>query len=286
MAAIQVRPISDADLGRVGDFLHAHLNGRVRADDWARALEVPWSVASPNRGFMLVHDETIVGAYLAFYSERIVEGSVERFCNLGAWCVLPEYRLHSLRLLNALLAQPGYHFTDLSPSGNAVPVNVRMKFQFLDTTTALIPNIPWPSWPGRNVISCDRTVIERTLTGRDLEVYRDHARTRAAHHAVLKRGGESCYVVFRRDRRKKLPLFVSILHVSNPRLFRSMVRPFARHLLLRYGAFATLAELRVVTYRPWPSFLLRWTRPKMFKSVHLTPDQIDYLYSELVCVAW
>ena len=207
-AAMRVSPITDADVGRVGEFLHAHLNGRVPADDWARSLDVPWSVDSPNHGFMLLDDDTIVGAYLAFYSERVIGGRAERFCNLGAWCVLPDYRFHSLRLLNALLAQPRYHFTDLSPSGNTVPVNVRSKFQFLDTTTALIPNLPWPSWPGRNVISSDQALIARTLTGRDLEVYRDHSRTRAAHHVVLIRGGESCYVVFRRDRRRNLPLFV------------------------------------------------------------------------------
>ena len=235
---------------------------------------------------MLLDDDTIVGAYLAFYSERMIGGRAERFCNLGAWCVLPDYRFHSLRLLNALLAQPRYHFTDLSPSGNTVPVNVRSKFQFLDTTTALIPNLPWPSWPGRNVISSDQALIARTLTGRDLEVYRDHSRTRAAHHVVLIRGDESCYVVFRRDRRRNLPLFASILHVSNAGLFRKMVRPFGRYLLTHYGVLATLAELRIVTFRPWPSLVLRSPRPKMFRSPHLAADQIDDLYSELVCVAW
>jgi hypothetical protein len=286
MAKMQVSPITDADMGRVGEFLHAHLNRRVPADDWARSLDVPWSVDSPNHGFMLLQDARIVGAYLAFYSERMIGGRSERFCNLGAWCVLSDYRFHSLRLLNALLAQPGYHFTDLSPSGNTVPVNLRSKFKFLDTTTALIPNLPWPSWPGRSVISSDRVLIGRTLTGRDLEVYRDHANTRAAHHLLLLRGGESCYVVFRRDRRRNLPLFASILHVSNRGLFRRMVRPLARYLLFHYGVLATLAELRIVTFRPWPSLILRSPRPKMFKSPHLEPAQIDYLYSELVCVAW
>ena len=56
---------------------------------------------------MLLDDNAVVGAYLAFYSERMIDGRAEPFCNLGAWCVLPSYRFHSLRLLNALLAQPG-----------------------------------------------------------------------------------------------------------------------------------------------------------------------------------
>ena len=99
---------------------------------------------------------TIVGAHLAFYSERVIDGRLERFCNLGAWCVLPEHRFHALRLLKALLAQDGYHFTDLSPSGNVIGLNTRLGFRFLDTTATAIPNLPWPSRPGRDTISSDR----------------------------------------------------------------------------------------------------------------------------------
>ena len=217
---------------------------------------------------------------------RRVGGRTERFCNLGAWCVLPAYRFHSIRLLQALLAQPGYHFTDLSPSGNTIPVNLRLNFAFLDTTTALVPNLPWLTWPRRDVISADPALVRGTLTGRDLEVYNDHAKTRAARHLVLMRDNESCYVVFRRDRRKRMRVFASILYVSNPGLFTRMIRPFTRHLLLRYGALVTLAELRIVGRRPLPSLLLRSARPKMFRSAHLDSSQIDDLYSELVCVPW
>ena len=78
---------------------------------------------------LLDADGAIVGAHLAFYSEREIDGRAERFCNLGAFCVREEHRFHSLRLLKALLAQDGYHFTDLSPSGNVVELNRRLKFE-------------------------------------------------------------------------------------------------------------------------------------------------------------
>jgi hypothetical protein len=285
---VRISPITDADVPAAAAFLHAHLNSRVSAEAWASAVRVPWSAPAPNHGVLLRDGDTddVVGVYLAFYSERVIDGRTERFCNLGAWCVLPAHRFHSLKLLKALLAQEGYHFTDLSPSGSVVPLNTRLKFRFLDTTAVLVPNLPWPSRPGRDVITSDPEVIVRTLSGRELELYRDHAATVAARHAVLIRGGEWCYVIFRRDRRKNLPLFASILHVSNPDLFRAMARPFARHLLLRYGVPLSLAELRVVAHRPRPSLPLRAPRRKMYKSPNLRPDQIDYLYSELVCVAW
>jgi hypothetical protein len=285
--AIRVAPIMDADVRPVAEFLHRELNQRVSADAWARSMRVPWAVDAPNHGYMLVDDDgAVVGANLAFYSERTIAGRVERFCNLGAWCVLPEHRFHSIKPLKALLAQEGYHFTDLSPSGNVVPINTRLKFEFLDTATALVPNLPWPGVPGRVRISTDPAVIERTLSGRELEIYRDHMATRAARHVVLRSGAGSCYVVFRKDRRKGLPLFASVLHVSDPELFRRFARAFSRHLLLRHGIPAMLVELRVVGQRLRPSVMLKAPRRKMFRSPRLAADQIDYLYSELVCVAW
>jgi hypothetical protein len=281
-----LRPIADADVYAVAEFLHAHLNHRVPPQAWARALFVPWKVDAPNHGFMLRVEGRVVGAYLAFYSERQIDGRTEPFCNLGAWCVLPEHRFQSIRLLRALLAQEGYHFTDLSPSGSVVPLNTRMKFQFLDTATALVPNLPWPGWPGQGTVSCDPEVLRRTLVGQDAEIYHDHVEAGAARHLVLIRGDQSCYVVFRRDRRKHVSLFASVLHVSDPVLFRTMFRPFARHLLLHHRIPVTLAEVRVVGARPPLSVILTSPRRKMFRSTHLAPTQVDYLYSELVCLPW
>jgi len=235
---------------------------------------------------MLIDAGDVVGVQLAFYSERLIEGRRERFCNLGAWCVLPAYRLHGLRLLRRALDQDGCHFTDLSPSGNVVEINSRLGFRFLDTSTVLVPNLPWPGLPGKGKVSSDPQVIERTLSGRDLQVYRDHSSAAAAHHLVLIDGEDSCYVMFRKDRYKRLRAFVSILHVGNPRLYRELARPLARHLLLHHGAIGTLAETRVVGDLPRPSFSIRSPRRKMFRSADLDPRRVDYLYSELVCVAW
>jgi hypothetical protein len=281
--SIRVSAITEVDVRPVAGFLHAHLNRRIAPELWACSMQAPWQVDAPNAGFVMLDDETIVGAYIALYSERRIDGRAERFCNLGAWCVLPEYRAHSLRLLRPLLAQEHYHFTDLSPTGDVAALNARLRFRFLDTTTAVVPNLPWPSWPRRDLVSSDREDLERALTGRDLELYRDHARARAALHVVLVRDGERCYVMLRRGRRRGLRI-ASVLHVSNPELLRRMARPLARHLLTRHATIAMLAEDRIVKYRPQPSFGLRAPPPKMFRSPYLEPDQIDDLYSELACL--
>ena len=204
---------------------------------------------------------------------------------MGTWYVLPEFRSHSIRLIKALLAQDSYHFTALTPSPKVVPIHTRLGFHPLDTSAALIPNLPWPTPPGRTTISIDPDVIESTLAGVELELYRDHAQALAVRHLVLLRGPDSCYVMYRPTTVKKAVPVAVIVHVSNPQLFHQAILPLTRHLLVRHRLPVTRAELRIIGHRPRLSFKLTpW--PKMYRSARLEPDQIDDLYSELVCVPW
>ncbi len=279
---VELSPITDADIAAVADFLHANYDDRI---PWGRSrLTGPWKVEAPNHGFVLRDGQRIVGAHLAFYSERRVAGRVERFCDLGTWYVVPEFRFHSIRLIKALLAQDGYNFTALTPSDKVVSIHTRLGFRSLDTSAVLIPNLPGPGRPGRTTISTDPDVIGSILAGTELELYHDHAEALAAHHIVLIRGPDSCYVMYRETRFKGVPLAV-ILHVSNPELFHRAILPLTRHLLVRHRLLVTQAELRIIGYRPSLSFKIP-PRPKMYRSASLEPGQIDDLYSELVCIPW
>jgi hypothetical protein len=279
-----IAPITDADTWSVAEFLHVGMGSRVPAADWHRLMTPPWDVEQPNHGYLLRDDGRLVGVYLALYSERIIDGRPHRICNLGPWCVTPEHRANGLRLLRSLLRQRGYTFTDLTPSQTVVALNTRLGFTQLDTTTALVPHVPWPTFSRRVRVIDSPNEIEQILNGRDQVIYRDHQAT-AARHVVLTVGDETCYVMFRRDRRRHLPLFASILYVGDCDLFRDCASHFYRYLLLRHGIVATLAELRVVGHRPKGAVMVAgW--PKMCLSEDLAPAQIDYLYSELTCAGW
>ncbi|MET0843012.1 MAG: hypothetical protein ABWY23_04145, partial [Mycetocola sp.] len=209
-----------------------------------------------------------------------------RFCNLAAFCVRDEHRSHSFRLVRAILAQQGFEFTDFSPSGNVVALNVRLGFTTLDTATGVVPNLP--RLPRRGLtVTDDAAVIAKTLIGQDACAYRDHRDAPAARHIVAAAGGEYCYLVVRRDRRKRLPLFVTPLYVGGSvELLRSAWPHVASHLLLRQGALATLAEKRILGFSPPFGYRLTSPRAKMFLSKTVPGEAIDYLYSELALLEW
>lgn len=282
---VEVVPIGAADLPRVAEYLHVHHRGSFDAEEWARSgIASPWNVEPPpNHGFMLVDGNEIGGVIVAMYSKRLVDGREIDLCNLSSWNVRPEYRLHSFRLLREALAQDGFHFTDLTPTEEVQRMNLRLGFEYIDTTTTLVPNLPWPLVPSGTTITVDPRELEQRLSGRALEIYRDHRHAIPARHVLLSQGNRSCYVIYRRERRKKLPLFASLLYVSDPSAFVTMARPFLRHLLVKHGILATLIDSFIVDYRPRLSLQLRGHRPKMVRIGELEPSKIDalYLYSDL-----
>ncbi|WFG44936.1 hypothetical protein [Pseudonocardia alni] len=281
-----VVPIARADLDEVSSFLHLHMDSRVTADAWARSFRVTERFTPPNYGMKLVSGAVTVGVYVAYYSRRhYSDGRCEQFCNLGSWVVLPQYRLHGARMLKALLAQDGFHFVDLTPSGNVVPINERLGFTFLDDRTALVPTIPWPR-RADSVRDAPEDVLP-LLDDIGRSVYEDHRKADAARQLLLRSATGTCHVVFRLDRRSRPPgLCASILHVSNRTVFRQMLRPLLGHLRRRHSAVSMLAERRVVGFRPFGSLQIRQPQPKMYRSATLNSQDIDYLYTELATVQW
>lgn len=281
-AVIRLSPIGDADTDRVAAFLCEQMDRPWPRDRWLSTIESPWPSVGPNRGFQLLDGKRVVGAYVAYYSEREIGGGTARVCNLGTWCVHPDHRSHGIRLVRALLEQEGYHFTDLSPSSTVIRLNSRLGFEPLDADRVAVPNLPWPPLPGRGTVSADPATVEQGLSGAELKLYRDHAGAAGARHLLLSQEGERCYVVVRRDTRRGVPV-CTVLYVGNPDLFGRMSGTFARHLLLRHGAVAHLIDDPISPHRPWLSLRRPGSR-RMYRSAHLEPSQLDYLYSELTCL--
>lgn len=278
---VELKAITRADIDAAARFLHQHLNSRVSVRGWSEAMQMPWLEVPPNHGFMLTQSGEVVGVNLAFYATREWGGQSVRVCNLGALCVRVDQRHHALRLIRALLGQRGYEFTDFSPSGNVVALNHRLGFVDLDTTTVVVPNFPRMRRSGARLVT-DATELQLLLP----EHYTQLQGSAAAHHVAVVTGDRVCHVILRRDRRKGLPLFATILHVSDAELFRRHADLVFGFALRRLRAPLTLLELRVAHHRPRVARQLPVARPKMIKSKRVDPQDVDYLYSELTEVAW
>ncbi len=283
--SVEIAEITASDVPVAAQFLHDELNPAVSAAAWRGLLQPPWHTG-PNSGFLARVDGRVVGVYAAVYSSREVDSETVPVCNLAAFCVLEEYRMHGLRLVRALLKQPGYVFTDLSPSGNVVAMNERLGFRRLPGDTKLVVNLPRLGRRGLR-LSADPAVLTATLRGRDAQAYRDHRDAAAARHLLVQRDGRHAYLVFRADSRKRLRLFATPLYVGGDRELLGSAWPQVRaHLLLRHRLPFTLAETRLLPFRVGLGRRIAQPRPKMIRGDALPAAQVDYLYSELALVSW
>lgn len=281
---LSVHAIADDDVPESAQYLHDRLNSRVSVDAWMELLRPPWHPAG-DRGFALRRDGRLVGVYAAVRSERAVGAQVVPVCNLAAFCVDDGERAQGLRLVRALLADKQGFFTDLSPSGNVVALNERLGFRRLDPRASLTLNLPRA--PRRGIrLSEDPEAIATALSPDDRRIHRDHLHARAARHLLIEGSGSYAYLVYRRDRRKRLPLFATPLYVGGDRDLLRRAWPIVRGRLAGHGLIFTLSEPRLLGFSPPLSIALTHPRARMVRGNGWPDDAVDYLYSEFALVSW
>ena len=281
MTRPQIEAVTTALLPDFAQFLHQHLDPGRSPAQWAEGLSRGWLANAPNHGFVLRVDGAIVGGIGACYAERRIRGRSERFCNVTSWCVLDSHRQQSMRLAMTLVGQPGFHYTDFSPTKVVSGTLQFLKFKPLDERQVVALNLPWPALDGLRVVTRPAE-IENLLEADALATYRDHAGFPWLHHLLLGGGRDWCHVIYRRKSFKGLPS-AHVLYASDNALLQLGWHRLSRHLLLR-GMVSTHAEYRLIKREPWPSRVRSGFNAKVFLSPTLTPDEIDCLYSEQVAL--
>jgi hypothetical protein len=281
MAMPTLEPIQDSDLPAFCQFLNEHLSSARSAGQWAEAFQQNWGVEKPNNGFLIRDQERIVGCIGAIYAERIIRGRPERFCNITSWCVLEAYRAQSMRLAMAVVSQPGFNFTDLTPTEVVSKTLQFLKFKPMNERHAVWPNFPWPfsRFCGVRVIT-GHDDIESALAAENAKVFRDHRHLPWLRHAAVGRPGAYCHVVWKPNRLKGVP-GAMVLAFSDAELFLSYRLAIGAHLL-RQGCFYTRVESRLLPRLPVLSRELAGFRNKVFRSDTLAEADISNLYSEIV----
>ena len=284
MAPPSLHPIRDEDLPEFCRFLTEHLSAERTPAAWAQAFRQNWYPNKPNNGFLIRQDGRIVGGIGAIYAERLVHGKPERFCNITSWCVLDAFRTQSGRLAMAVVSQPGFHFTDLTPTEVVSKTLQFFKFKPMDERHVVWPNVPWPfaRLAGIRVIA-DPDRIGEVLSPDDAKVFRDHRHLPWLGHMAVGRPGAWCHIVWRRTRLKDVSGGM-ILAFSDAQLFLRYRWAVSSHLLLRHALLYTRVEARLLPRVPKPSIELAGYRNKVFRSETLAEADISNLYSELVAL--
>jgi hypothetical protein len=223
---------------------------------------------------------SVVGGIGAFYAERTVRGQQEHFCNITSWCVLDSHRKYSMQLAMSIAGQPGYHFTDFSPTRIVAGALQFLKFKSLDEGVAVIPNLPVPTLSGR--VITDPVEIDRSLSGTMATIWRDHSAFPWLKHLIVGGPADWCHVIYKQGRFKGLAC-ANIIYVSDGQAFDRHLNRLGWHFFW-HGILTTHIEKRMLTHLPKLARVRTGFNPKQFLSQTLAPSDIDYLYSESVAL--
>ncbi|MDP3537328.1 MAG: hypothetical protein Q8S26_01345 [Azonexus sp.] len=280
MAKPIIEPITDQTLPEFAAFLEANMPVKRTANDWISGLQTNWCDTRPNFGFIMRDDGKIVGGIGAYYADRTIRGQKESFCNITSWCVLDSYRKYSMQLAMSVVAQPGYHFTDFSPTKVVAGTLQFFKFKSLEEGVAVIPNLPL--FPICGQVLTESHEIERNLSGAMLRVWQDHSSFPWLQHVIVGKPADWCHIIYKRSKFKGLPCS-QIIYVSDGDAFGRYLPRLKWHLFWR-GMMTTHVERRVLAEVPKLAFVRTGFNPKQFLSQTLGPSDIDYLYSETVAL--
>ena len=216
---VTLREILDEDLDDAYYFLSNNFDPGVKLDIWRSAFKRSWMPEKPNNGFMLVANETIVGVFCAFYSQRKIRKGIQNICNTSTWFVMDAYRSHSLKLMAAMMDQKGFLFTSLSASPNVHELHRIFGFRTYITTLVAIPNLLKLIYVSKKLdILVDPKSMGKYLDSDVKQISIDHTDIPTVQQIVFRAAGEALLVIFDTRRVRGVPA-TNIFYLSNPDMF-------------------------------------------------------------------
>ena len=274
----RIRPAVPGDFDGVYPLLRLLNDTRLTRDVWQRLFDPLWRGADYCPGYVLVDGSTAVGFIGTLYSERMVNGAVQRFCNLTSWVVLPEYRSQSVMMLLPILRDKSVTLTSLTSSEEAYAIYQKLGFKDLDTCARVMYRLPGVRSSSYQVLRGGRCAD--ALSADQAALYRDHQRL-DIEHCLVRKGSGQCYLMLESKRGR-----AHVHHISDTAWFRDHVGRFRHGLLATLGLNTLQVDERFVSgVRVVASRRKVFDQPKQFRSRALAVNDIDALYSELLVLA-
>jgi hypothetical protein len=279
-AASQVIRITADLLRDACQLLHDEFSSDISVETWMSQFQYPWLREKPDYGVALFRpNEGIVGVFIAIYSDQMIDGKVERFCNVGSWYVKPRYRGEGIRLLRALMKIKNQTLTSFSTIPDTVKIGCALGWKKLDEHVYLIPNFGF--FPGarklRVLTSFDE--IFATVDERHKQIMSDHGRRIPARYVLVTDGNSWCFSVHKKQARRGIEFTVPI-YLSDRILFRRWIAHFLSAYRSLDGCWMTLCPPRFLPNPPAIRVRLAEPAPAIFKSKGVAPEDVTELYTE------
>lgn len=242
-----------------------------------------WAKQGASPGFVMTDGGRIVGVLGTIFSDRVINGEPERFCNLHTWFVKEEYRGYSLSLMRPITKLKDCTITDLSPSPSVVNISRRLGFSLMDSRLTIL--LPRKSQSTSELGFFNPAERPELLSAPDRQILDDHAHLPCGTLLVTEFQRLSCLILYRHVSRGFPHCYLH--YVSDWEFFREHSIAIRREISLRSECRYIAVNRRVLGPNAVPgSFTLPVRTPQLYKSNKVDPSRIDTLYSEVIINNW
>ena len=283
----EIRPAYPADVEQICPLMASPL---VPAPFWRRMLAYSWLPAEekPDLGAVIVAGSEIVGFLGAMYSNRVIAGKPERFCNVFGWYVKPDYRHYSVPLLSFLVKRPGFTFVNVTPADHVIPIFKRIGFSLADESRYVCRPGVGSLLGGRSKVRIvrDEEVNEELLGSLQFQIYQDHF-GHSVRRFVFTASDEVCLIFTKRMywSQVRFPR-TEFYYASNPEFFARHFQSILPAILRRDKTVALHIDQRQLGFHPkgaqTVSAVSMYPSAMLVRSDTVPTAAIDRLYSELV----
>jgi hypothetical protein len=283
VAVIRIVKVDDSMFEEAYELLLG-LNGTgISKEVWRRLLRPQWRLDGMPCGLGLVDRGRLVGFVGTLFSERVIDGRVERFCNLSSLIVSEAYRRHGWMLMFSAVRAENCTITIFTPMSVLYTRAPEIGFRNLGARFRIMFPVPWARRArGVEVELLDDPMEIRPHLDETHRRYLDDHLPYECGHLLVRQSMRYCYVVHISITSAKLP-YALILYVSDPELFAELSIPIRAFIMGKSGMRFVAVDSRLIRDLPLrASFDLPSSIRRLYKPDRLSPHQVDNLYSEFV----
>lgn len=262
-------------------------NPKITKTQWKLLLTDNWNFQKEFYGYKLVVGDEIVGFLAYILSRKLINGRWENFCNLSSWIASPQFGSSSIDLLYPILDLKDCTITSLTPGDIGYKYLTKLfKFKILDGYEVIIPALPRVS----ALLRKNFKVITRRqnqddcflqlLSDHEGKIFRDHGKF-DCHHIVITTEQGNLYLILKKTYKRHLP-FAKVYYINNPGLFLHHLEDIRCRVPLALKVAGIVVDSRFLQGKDIPFKKTKnFYMPMVYRSDHLQPHEVDYLYSEL-----
>lgn len=274
-----IRPALAADIAPMIDLLHTHMNSKFSKQRWRRLFTYTWCAEKPDFGRVAEVGGEIVGCVAAIYSDRLIDGQLERFVNPAAWYLKKEARGTGLGidLMADLTSNPEWHYHVNTSSKNTTGLLERIGFGVLDDAKYV--------WR-RGVRSAGMANLVTELAAIHAAISEDESRILRDHHGLpvtpvfCMATGSSALLILGNTIKNENERWLDVMYVSNPKFLAENGDAVAQSLL-REPDMVFAADARFCKGEAEGAKRVTLDVARYAKSQTLSGHYIDHLYSEI-----